>query len=329
VITNNKQPLVSVLTPTWNRAEYLEKVWRGLVAQEYRNFEWVVGNDGSNDNTVEVLRALAKKSDFPIKLIDSNIRAGKPRMDNLLMSNSSGELLIQNDSDDVLLPEALKLMVEEWESIPEDNRSNYLGIRALSISTDDKIQSKGFENQLVKLDTTFEELESKMRDDSTHLIPAKSVTNRRFLEVDFIIPESSLWSLVFKNKRVIYLPVVVKVMDRKAPGSVSFGKKLEYTRGMAYSISIAEDELSFVRRNFLMKCNLIVRYWRYCFHGEIEVKKAKKMWCVTRNNSWTMLFWPISFLYVIKDLVQRKVVKTHRDFEKAKASAKIKVVILN
>ncbi len=94
MITNNKQPLVSVLTPTWNRAEYLEKVWRGLVAQEYRNFEWIVGNDGSNDNTVEVLRALAKKSDFPIKLIDSNIRIGKSRIDNLLMSNISGELLI-------------------------------------------------------------------------------------------------------------------------------------------------------------------------------------------------------------------------------------------
>ncbi len=329
MITNNKQPLVSVLTPTWNRAEYLEKVWRGLVAQEYRNFEWIVGNDGSNDNTVEVLRALAKKSDFPIKLIDSNIRIGKARMDNLLMSNISGELFVSNDSDDVLLPEALKLMVEEWESIPEYKRLNYLGIRALSISTDDKIQSKGFENQSVKLDTTIEEIDSKMSGDSTHLIPAKSVSNRRFLEVDFLITEASLWNSVFKNKRVVYLPVVVKVMDRKAPGSISFGKKLEYTRGMAYSISISEDELSFARRNVFMKCNLIVRYWRYCFHGEIEIMKAKKMWCITRDHSWAMLFWPISFLYVIKDLVQRKVVKTHRDFEKAKASAKIKVVILN
>jgi len=320
---------VSVLTPTWNRAEYLEKVWRGLVAQEYRNFEWVVGNDGSHDNTVEVMRALAKKSDFPIKLIDSNIRIGKSRIDNLLMSNISGELLIWNDSDDVLLPEALKLMVEEWASIPEDKRVNYLGVMAQSISTDDKIQGEGFDKQLEKIDTTYEEFSSKTSGDAVILIPAKSVTNRRLLEVDFLITESSLWDSVFKNKRVVYLPVVAKVMDRNAPGSVSFGKKLEYTRGMAYSISISEDKLSFARRNFFMKCNLLVRYWRYCFHGEIKIKKAKNMWCVTRNNSWTMLFWPISFLYVIKDLNQRKVVKTHRDFEKAKVSAKIRTVILN
>jgi len=64
-------PLISVLTPTWNRGSYLHKVWEGLEAQGLRDFEWIVANDGSQDDTVEVVRALAQKSDFPVTLVSA------------------------------------------------------------------------------------------------------------------------------------------------------------------------------------------------------------------------------------------------------------------
>ena len=75
-------PLISVLTPTWNRASYLQKVWEGLNAQDFQNFEWIVANDGSQDDTVEVVRALAQKSSFQVTLISASQRVGKSRIDN-------------------------------------------------------------------------------------------------------------------------------------------------------------------------------------------------------------------------------------------------------
>lgn len=328
-MAGNKHPLISVLTPTWNRADYLEKVWYGLVSQEYQNIEWIVGNDGSDDQTVEVLKRLAAKSKFPITLIDSNIRIGKSRIDNLLMDIARGELLIWNDSDDYLLPGALSLMLKAWLQIPVIKRPNYLGIMAQCISTDNVIQGKNFDKQFNEIDTTYEEFSLKTSGDATLLIPKKSVKNKRFIEVDFLINESSLWAKVFRDKRLVYLPVVVKVMDRKAPESISFGKKLQYTRGMAYSIAKSEAGAKFVRRSVYTKCSLIVRYWRYCWHGELDFVKAKKMWRVTRKNSWPLMLYPIALLFVIMDLARCKVEKTHQCFDKAKTTAKVQICILN
>ena len=70
-------PLVSILTPTWNRAKYLHKTWAGLTSQKYSNIEWVIGNDGSTDNTTEVCLGFKKKSQFPVVILDCNVRVGK------------------------------------------------------------------------------------------------------------------------------------------------------------------------------------------------------------------------------------------------------------
>jgi glycosyltransferase involved in cell wall biosynthesis len=322
---NIKQPLVSILTPTWNRADYLEKVWNGIVDQDYKNVEWIVGNDGSIDDTFEVIKSLAKKSTFPVRLIDSNIRIGKSRIDNLLMRNANGELLIWNDSDDFLLPSALSTLVKAWLNIPENRRENYLGVIAQCISTENIIQGENFDKQLNIVDETYEEFSLKTSGDAALLVPSKSIAGKMFLEVDFVITESSFWSTIFKDKRLIYIPQVLKVMDRKAPGSVSFGKKLQYTRGMAYGIAFAETQDRFAKRNFRVKCKLIIRYWRYCFHGELGLIDAKNMWVITRMNLLLLMFYPISLLFVIKDIAFRKVEKTHRDFDAAKLNAKVRI----
>ena len=83
-------PLISVLTPTWNRSAYLERVWNGLCSQTYKNFEWIVSNDGSTDDTESVVRSLAAKSDFPVMLISASVHVGKARMDNEAVRLASG-----------------------------------------------------------------------------------------------------------------------------------------------------------------------------------------------------------------------------------------------
>ena len=80
-IENISRPLISVLTPTWNRANYLQRVWEGLCSQTYKDFEWIVANDGSTDETEATLRDLAERSNFPIIFINSSVHIGKARMD--------------------------------------------------------------------------------------------------------------------------------------------------------------------------------------------------------------------------------------------------------
>ena len=96
LLKNSKKPAIpriSVLTPTWNRAEYLNRVWKGLNAQNFRDFEWIVANDGSQDDTIEVIRELAHKSDFSVTLITASQRVGKSRIDNEDVAASRGAFI--------------------------------------------------------------------------------------------------------------------------------------------------------------------------------------------------------------------------------------------
>ena len=61
--------------------------------------------------------------------------------------------------------------------------------------------------------------------------------DKKFLEVDFLISESSFFLELYKGKKFIFTPLVVKIMDRSAKNSVSFGKNLSYCRGSAYCIA--------------------------------------------------------------------------------------------
>ena len=128
------RPLVSVLTPTWNRANYLERVWKGLCSQSYTAIEWIVADDCSVDDTRKRIHELAKASPFPIKLISANVHIGKAYMDNRAVEIAKGEFILWCDSDDYLLPNAIQRLVEAWESIPEAVRDTYVGVTGLCTS---------------------------------------------------------------------------------------------------------------------------------------------------------------------------------------------------
>jgi len=196
-------PLISILTPTWNRAEYLERVWSRIDSQTYRNIEWIVANDGSSDNTQKVIDGLAKQSNFPITFINASMRVGKPRMDNELMNHANGDFLIWNDSDDYLLPDALETLIGLWNDIPIEEREGYLGVMALCSDPQGRLQTHGLGNGSKRLDTTWEGIMANEIGDAAIMCRSDIVKDKRFLEVDFLITESSFWQNIYKNKRVV------------------------------------------------------------------------------------------------------------------------------
>ena len=94
------RPLVSILTPCWNRAEFLDRVWQALDDQTYPVIEWIVCDDGSTDDTAQKLEEFRTKSWFPVCVITASEHIGKVRMDNEAVSQARGQYILWNDSDD-------------------------------------------------------------------------------------------------------------------------------------------------------------------------------------------------------------------------------------
>jgi len=322
-------PLVSVLTPAWNRASYLEKVWQGLHAQSYRNFEWLVADDGSTDGTEEIMHSLAARSGFPVVYIQADRHIGKPRMDNELMARASGDLILWNDSDDWLLPQALEKLVKAWCDLPLEERDSYIGITALCSDPDGKLQSSKF-RFVENTPTTWNALcyQNQVEGDMCFLINKSRLAKARFLEVDFMITESSFWKQ-FSGMKTVLMPEVVKLMDRSAVNRISLSGKMEYCRGKAYGLALAEGTPSEYPTRFRRRIWLSITFWRYAYLGEISLLKALRMWrgSVPRIVHLTMA--PIGWAFAVKDLMQRKVFRTHRDFDMAQNVVRVGCSRLN
>lgn len=111
----DKQPLVSVIIPTYNRKNTLKRSIDSVLAQTYRNFEIILVDDCSTDGTMEYVEAeYGKVSEVNIVYVrnDSNLGAGASR--NVGASYASGDYIAFHDSDDVWYPDKLEKQMREF-----------------------------------------------------------------------------------------------------------------------------------------------------------------------------------------------------------------------
>ena len=131
----DKAPLFTVFTPTYNRAGILHRAYKSLRGQTWRNFEWLVIDDGSTDNTREVVKGWQKEADFPIRYAWQE-NGNKAAAWNHALKLARGEFFVCLDSDDECVPEALESFKNHWESIPVAERDRFSGITVLALDQD-------------------------------------------------------------------------------------------------------------------------------------------------------------------------------------------------
>lgn len=110
---------VCVFTPTFNRAYILPKLYESLVAQTSRDFSWLIVDDGSTDNTAELVHGWQAEGLVPITYIYQE-NGGKQRATNTGMSHCTDELFFVVDSDDHLVPSAVEQIVDVWQGARSD-----------------------------------------------------------------------------------------------------------------------------------------------------------------------------------------------------------------
>lgn len=111
-------PRVSIVMPVYNASKYLEKTIRSMLAQTFTDFEFIAVNDGSKDNSLEILNRLAKE-DSRLKIIDLGKNEGCPAATNHGMLAAEGEFIALMDADDISLPERLEKQVAYLETHPD------------------------------------------------------------------------------------------------------------------------------------------------------------------------------------------------------------------
>jgi len=121
--------MVTIFTPTYNRAHLLPRLYNSLKNQTVFNFEWLIVDDGSVDNTQELVKAWIEDNIINIRYIYQN-NGGKHRAFNTGVKNANRELYFCVDSDDCVPPDCIETIIECWSDVKNNRIAGILALKS-------------------------------------------------------------------------------------------------------------------------------------------------------------------------------------------------------
>lgn len=217
--------LVSIITPCYNAALVISKTIESVIAQTYSNWELLVVDDCSTDNTLQVVEEYISK-DVRVKLLKTNKASGSPAEPrNIGIKNARGVFLAFVDSDDVWLPNKLT----EQLLFMEKKRCNFV------YSNYEKISWDGARNNRIlrvrKVSTYRNTLTCCEIPCLTVLLKRELIENRRFMKIgkeDYV-----LWLSILREGNVAYNSGKVHALYRESRNSRS-GNKVKMIKEQWY-----------------------------------------------------------------------------------------------
>jgi len=112
--------LTTIFTATYKGEHLLPALFNSLMRQSNKNFEWILVNDDSPDNTDEVVKEMQKKADFPFYYYKKESNGGKTTAVNLAIQFAKGEMWFMVDHDDFLSDDAIDVINQYYPQIKDD-----------------------------------------------------------------------------------------------------------------------------------------------------------------------------------------------------------------
>lgn len=128
------KPKVSVIMAVWNDEENIRETVESIINQTFKDWEFIIVQDGSDDRTPEILEELAKK-DKRIRVLNNEKRMERCFSRNRAISETKGKYIAVNDGDDISLPERLEKEVNYLDTNPN---CYLVGARAYRVNNDGK-----------------------------------------------------------------------------------------------------------------------------------------------------------------------------------------------
>jgi glycosyltransferase involved in cell wall biosynthesis len=138
-------PFLTIFTPAYNRAHTIHRTYESLLKQDYKDFVWLIVDDGSTDNTADLVKKWQTADNgFEIRYIYKE-NGGMHTAHNTAYENIDTELNVCIDSDDCLAENAVKKIIDKWNQV---KNQGFAGIIGLDADFDGNIIGKGFPSDL-------------------------------------------------------------------------------------------------------------------------------------------------------------------------------------
>ena len=279
--------MITVLTPTYNRASLLINLYQSLIKQDFDDFEWVIVDDGSVDATTDIVDQFIQERQIAITYI-KQANGGKHRALNRGVKEAKGELVLIVDSDDSLPNKSLSIIYSHYLDI-KDNSSiggvcglmahhdgTIIGERKISssmnLSSIEMRYKYGFVGDVCEVFKT----------DVLREFPFPEIENEKFC------PEALVWNRIATKYKLHYFNEVIYYRDYLDDGLTSKIVRIRMNSPIASMICYAE--LNQLDIPFKDKFKAAINYWRFrlCYNGSGSYPKLFGLWNAIAPLGWLM-----------------------------------------
>lgn len=277
-------PLISILTPTYNRGKLLLPLYESLKNLTFEDFEWLIVDDGSEDDTEQyALSWIAhniQNAEFPIRYIKKS-NGGKHTAINRGVREANGELILILDSDDTLPADSLATIAHYYEQCK--GYKDCAGVCGLMAHHDGQLIGTGFPKEPMyesALQFRYAE-EANVTGDLLEVYKTSVMREFPFPEIENekFCPESLVWNRIANKYKLFCFNKVIYYRDYLEGGLTSKIVRIRMNSPIASTMTYAE----MLDYNISLKWKIrsAINYWRfkYCITNKsLKAPAVKWYW---------------------------------------------------
>lgn len=262
-----KQPAITVFSPSYNKGKTIKRTYESLLKQTSYDFEWLIINDGSTDNTDEIVKTF-NTTLFPIRYINKK-NEGLNRTFNQGVQAAWGYLFFRLDTDDYVKENAIENIIR-YKHLIEDN-NEVCGLVFLSVFESDKLVGIHPFSEEVKRSNFFEYRYKY------HAIGdrAEVIKTNVFKEIPYPVfegekfcPEGTMWNRIALQYDVYYVNKAIYIREYDENCITAAGAKTSINNPYGTTVYLSE----ILNRTKLTgnTAKMAINYYRYSLRSSFS-----------------------------------------------------------
>ena len=273
----------TVFTPTFNRKELLEKLYKSLQKQTFKDFEWLIVDDGSTDGTGEKVKEFLEESKLDIKYFYKE-NGGKQRAYNFATDKANGELFICLDSDDEYVENGFETILKYWEKY--EKNGEIAGMGYLSMYPDGEIIGSSFpEKEMIS--TQFDIYNKYgVKGDKGLMFRTEIIKKYKFpiFDDEKFITEAVVYNRICEKYKMVYVNEKIEIKEYQEDGLTAKYNNLllRNPKGQA----LYHNEINFQNLTFKQKILNNAVYYKFC---RVAGYKLGKIFKESKNKLFLLM----------------------------------------
>ncbi|MDE3021995.1 MAG: glycosyltransferase family 2 protein [Pseudomonadota bacterium] len=287
----------TVFTPTYNRAHTLLRVYESLKIQTYKNFEWLIVDDGSSDGTAGMVEQWQEEDSLTIRYFYQE-NQGKHVAFNRGVLEAQGNLFLTLDSDDTCVSNALERFVYHWQGIPVAERENFSGVTCLCMDAEGKVVGTRFplavmDADLITFTIRYKQVGDKWgfhRTDILRQYPFPIFFGERF------VPEGVVWNRIGRKFKLRFIDEPLRICEYLSDGLTASIIRLRARNPLG--VRCYYFEYLQLAVPFRYRWKAIINYFRFSAHAGMPPLEALRD---LGNFLEGLLLLPAGYLFYLAD----------------------------